>query len=275
MRICSPASSKAIALLAARWVASPTRTVPGWATRLERDGGVDEVAGDHALVRRADRDRGLAGQDAGPGLDRRAQALDRVDELERGPDGPLGVVLVGGRRAPDRHHGIADELLDGAAVAADHVADELEVAAQELAGVLGVAALGQGREADEVGEQDRDDPALGDGRRPAPARLRRRSARRDGPVATGKGRPAFAAELRIGAIDRAARPDRPRPAGCRTPCRTWSPGRVLRAAVRTVHATSTKSGKEPSLAEATEQDHRLFSGDVPHDDQIVWSGWRV
>ena len=42
--------------------------------RLEPRGRVDEVAGDHALVRRPDRDRRFAGQDAGPGLDRRARA---------------------------------------------------------------------------------------------------------------------------------------------------------------------------------------------------------
>ena len=36
--------------------------------------GVDEVAGDHALVRGAERDRRLAGQDAGARLDRRARA---------------------------------------------------------------------------------------------------------------------------------------------------------------------------------------------------------
>ena len=67
-------------------------------------------------------DRRLAGQDAGPGLDARAQAADRVDQVEAGPDRPLGVVLVGDRRAPDRHDRVADELLDRAAVAADDVA---------------------------------------------------------------------------------------------------------------------------------------------------------
>ena len=35
-----------------------------------------------------------------------------LDQLEAGPDGALGVVLVGGGRAPHRHHGVADELLD-------------------------------------------------------------------------------------------------------------------------------------------------------------------
>ena len=65
----------------------------------------------------------------------------------RRSDCSLGVVLVGRRCAPDRHDGVADELLDRAAIAVDDVARELEVATQELAGVLGVAALGQGGEA--------------------------------------------------------------------------------------------------------------------------------
>ena len=42
-----------------------------------------------------------------------------VDQLERGPDGPLRVVLVRDGRAPDGHHRVADELLDRAAVALD------------------------------------------------------------------------------------------------------------------------------------------------------------
>ena len=68
------------------------------------------------------RDGRLAGQDAGSRLDPGAERADGVDELERGPDGALGIVLVCGRGAPDGHHRVADELLDRAAVAADHVA---------------------------------------------------------------------------------------------------------------------------------------------------------
>ena len=77
-----------------------------------------------------------------------------------GADGALGVVLVGGRRAPDGHHGIADELLDRAAVALDDVAREVEVARQRVADVFRVALLGERREADEVREQDADELAL-------------------------------------------------------------------------------------------------------------------
>ena len=87
---------------------------------------------------------------------------DRVDELEGGPDGALGVVLVRDGRAPDGHHRVADELLDRAAVPRDDVPRQVEVAGEEFAHLLGVPLLGERREADEVGEQDRDEAALGD-----------------------------------------------------------------------------------------------------------------
>ena len=69
----------------------------------------------------AERDGRLAGEDARARAwrpRRRAPGIDG-DELERGADGPLGVVLLRGRRAPHRHDGVADELLDRAAVALD------------------------------------------------------------------------------------------------------------------------------------------------------------
>ena len=144
-------------------VASPTRTVPGGATRLQPRGGVDEVAGDHALVGGADRHRGLAGQHAGARLARREPMLPtEVDQVERGADRALGVVLVRDRRAPDRHDRVADELLDRAAVAADDVRAQVEVAGERLADVFRVALLGERREADEIGEQDGDQAPLGD-----------------------------------------------------------------------------------------------------------------
>ena len=89
------------------------------------------------------------------------QRLDRVDELEPRADRALGIVLVGDRRAPDGHDGVTDELLDGPAVELDDSRRALEVAAQELAHRLGVAVLGDRREADEVGEEDGDEAPLG------------------------------------------------------------------------------------------------------------------
>ena len=131
--------------------------------RLESRGRVDEIAGDHALVTGAQVDRGLARQDTRPGLDARTERADRIDKLESGPDASLGIVLVGDRGAPDRHDGIADELLHRAAVPLDDVTGELEVAGQELPDGLRIATLGQRREPDEIREQHRHQPPFGDG----------------------------------------------------------------------------------------------------------------
>jgi hypothetical protein len=133
--------------------------------RLQPARGIDEVARDHPLVGRPEGDGGFAGEDAGPGCDAGSERLDRVDELKAGPNCPLGVVFVRRGRTPDGHDGVADELLDGSPVATDHVPREVEIASQELTSVLGIASLGECREADEVGEQDGDEAALGDGGR--------------------------------------------------------------------------------------------------------------
>jgi hypothetical protein len=132
---------------------------------LKAASGVHKIAGNHPLVRRAEGHGGFAGQDAGAGLDGWAEGLDRVDQLEGGADGALSIVLVGGGGAPDGHDRIADELLDDAPVACHDILGEIEVPAEEFPDVLGVAALGERGEADEVGEQDRDEPALSDWRR--------------------------------------------------------------------------------------------------------------
>ena len=98
----------------------------GLGHRLEPRGGVHEVAGDDPLRGGADGRGGLAGEDAGPGaevgVDVGAEGLDGLEQVERRPDRALGVVLVGRRRPPDRHHGVADELLDETAVALDRLA---------------------------------------------------------------------------------------------------------------------------------------------------------
>ena len=120
----------------------------------------------------ADGDRRLARQHAGTGAMPGSQRPHRVHQVERRPDRAFGVVLVGDRRTPDGHHRVADELLDRAAVALDDVAGEVEVAGQQLPGLLRVAALRERREADEVGEQDRHEAALGDGRGRGPGRVR-------------------------------------------------------------------------------------------------------
>ena len=75
--------------------------------RLEAAGGVDEVAGDHALADGAEGDGRLAGQHAGACLEAAAvgadvEPADRFDEVEGRPDRPLGVVLAGRPARPRR-----------------------------------------------------------------------------------------------------------------------------------------------------------------------------
>ena len=69
---------------------------------------------------------------------------------------------MGHRHAPHGHDGVADELLDRAAVAGHDGVGHGEVLRQQLAGVLGVADLGHRREPDEVAEQDGGEAPLGD-----------------------------------------------------------------------------------------------------------------
>jgi hypothetical protein len=109
---------------------------------------VDEVAGDHALALGAERHRRLAREhpDARAELGRSdldAERPHRVEQVERGANGPLGVVLACHRRSPDGHDGVADELLDRSPVAFDDCAGRLEVAGEKLADVFGVATLGE------------------------------------------------------------------------------------------------------------------------------------
>ena len=192
--------------------------LPGLGGGLHPRGRVHEVAGDHPLAGRADRHRRLAGQDPGAGAESLhaelvAERGHGGDEVESGSHCPLGVVLGRRRRTPDRHHRIADEFLDRAAVELDQAPARVEVAREELAGVLGVARGGGCREADEVGEQHADEPALGDGRgRPCcPCRRGRRAARR-----TRRRTLAARRGPRRTTSSRARAP-------CRTRCRTSSP----------------------------------------------------
>ena len=196
----SPIGSKTIADSAARLRGLADQHGARVRHALQAGRGVDEVAGDHALVGRAERDRRLAGQQARARLEVRVQRADRVDQLEGGANGPLGVVLVGGRRAPHGHDRVADELLDRPAVQLDDLGGGLEVFAQQLADRLGIAVLGEAREADEIGEEDGDEAPLGRGRRGwdrfrrrrigcrASGRRSRRSARRSGSARRSAGR---------------------------------------------------------------------------------------
>ena len=70
------------------------------------------------------------------------------------------MVLVGDRRAEERHDAVAHHLVDGALVAVDGLHHPLEDGVEELAGLLGIAVGEQLHRALEVGEEDGDLLAL-------------------------------------------------------------------------------------------------------------------
>ena len=194
---------------------------------------VDQITGNHPLAARADGHGRLAGQHASARAQLRSadfvpQRGDRRDELERCAYGPLRVVLGRHRRAPDRHHRIADELLDRAAVQQHEAPARVEVAGEQLADLLCVPRLGERREPDQVCEQDGDEASLGERR--LDARRRRNRSFRCGSLP--ELRAAVAAEPLPGRILGAARAAGGRE---RTAAVAAEPlvGGVLRAAVAT------------------------------------------
>ena len=135
-----------------------------WGHRLQARRHVDGVAGEEALAARGvdvGAHERLAGVDPDADLDGSAadarQGVELVDDAQAGAHGALGVVLVHGRHAEDGDHGVADELLDRAAVGLDRRAGGGVEALQEGVDDLGVVALGERREADEVADEGGDD----------------------------------------------------------------------------------------------------------------------
>ena len=79
----------------------------------------------------------------------------RFAHLRRGANRAQRVVLVQDRDAEDRHHRVADELLDDAAVSRDDRLHRAEVLRHEQAQHLEVELLSEPRRVDEVGEEHR------------------------------------------------------------------------------------------------------------------------
>jgi hypothetical protein len=105
-------------------------------------------------------DERLARRDANAHLEPLAPLGERVADSERGADGALGVVLMRRRRPEQRHHRVADELLDRAAVALELLAQPRVVGGKHRAHVLRVEPLSAAGEADQVDEEDGHDLAL-------------------------------------------------------------------------------------------------------------------
>ena len=82
---------------------------------------------------------------------------DSVNTASRLENAAQSVVLVYGRDAEDRHHRVADELLNRTAVALDHILRDLEVPRHHSPETLGVELLAQLRRAGDVAEEDGDD----------------------------------------------------------------------------------------------------------------------
>ena len=75
-----------------------------------------EAMASPASGRASQRDEGLARGDPDHAPRGRPFPRPPLSDRKCGADGALGVVLVRGRRPEERHHSVADELLDGAAV---------------------------------------------------------------------------------------------------------------------------------------------------------------
>ena len=101
---------------------------------------VDDVAGSHALSLGgpgAERHERLAGRDRDSQLELFLLA-DPVADCESRPDSPLGIVFVRDRSAEERHHRVADELLDGASVALELAAQVAVVRLEDRAHIFGI-----------------------------------------------------------------------------------------------------------------------------------------
>jgi hypothetical protein len=113
----------------------------------------------------AQRDQGLARVDGDPQLQLRLFFDDPVADRKRRTHCALRIVFVCDRGAEQRHHGIADELLHGASETFELHTEACVVRGEERAHVLRVELLGARGEADQVGEEHRDDlPLLAPGR---------------------------------------------------------------------------------------------------------------
>jgi hypothetical protein len=115
---------------------------------LEPCSHVDRIARHESLALAADHD--LAGVDA----DARLQPVlgDRGAHLRGGARRAQRIVLVRDGDPEHRHHRVADELLDPAAVALDDRAQVVEVALHSRAQRLWVCRLAECRRAHEIGE---------------------------------------------------------------------------------------------------------------------------
>ena len=122
-----------------------------------------------------------AGGDADAGAQRhpagRGEGGDRLDQIEPGAHGALGVVLVRAGVPEVDQHAVAEELEQAPVVAGDDAGAHLLVAPDHRLEILRVEAPGEGGRVHEVAEQHGEVPPLG--RRGEPPRRRLQSAQSD------------------------------------------------------------------------------------------------
>ena len=133
---------------------------------LEPRGGVHRVAGRHYVGRPRGADDDLARRDpdphaqlhSEPGLQVVAEHADGLARLDRSPDAAKGIVLVRLRHPEQCDDGVADELLDVAAVALEGCRYCAEVAVHHPSHGLGVELLAELRRPGDVREEHGHDP---------------------------------------------------------------------------------------------------------------------
>jgi hypothetical protein len=149
---------------------------------LETSRGVHDITRHQPLATLGPRSEShdcLAGGHRGANCDiepARAKVVDRLQDAKCRPYSPLGVVLVSCGSAEDRHHRVADELLDGAAEALNVGLHPLVVGAQRRAHVFRIRSVGAAGESHEVDEEYGHDLALFGGRRLSVERMPAREA---------------------------------------------------------------------------------------------------
>src|SRR4029453_11545687 len=141
----------------------PDKYVAGWSRLLEAGSRVHGITRDETLPGRRIAGDDLARMDARPVRERDAPAIPELAvqrgegrlHLCGGPEGADCIVLVGAYETKDRHYGVADVLLDYAAVAFHAGAHLREVAVQDLAKGLRIHVLPKFGPAHEVGDENR------------------------------------------------------------------------------------------------------------------------
>jgi len=145
----------------------------GHVDRVAEDGEPARLTrgGDHDLAR-VDAGVDVGEADASPALGQRSGV---VADGERGPDGPLGVVLVRGGDAEHRHEPVTHHVRDRPAVLLDDPAHVVHARPDEGVDLLGVQRGRERGEAGEVREQQRDQLPLAAGHGVAYGRARQGS----------------------------------------------------------------------------------------------------